>query len=219
MSIYEYVNISSNERGFKYLKRFEQTWMKSCILFQNSSIRSDLEIRPWRRAVEHYIRSSSLRATISRSRWKKMLNINKSLRAFSLSPTRQRKYCLNKSRLFIAHTFQLVYLLRWKASEESWEMGCRCDPLFKVLIPLDAFRARRLCSINMTKGREIVLRRVGNGSDRSLAYQTIVIRRQTGDPWRTDRLSCSLSHHGIFPSFILVNIPPLPTLPNRPIEN
>lgn len=60
MSIYEYVNISSNERGFKYLKRFEQTWMKSCILFQNSSIRSDLEIRPWRRAVEHYIRSSSL---------------------------------------------------------------------------------------------------------------------------------------------------------------
>lgn len=94
MSIYEYVNISSNERGFKYLKRFEQTWMKSCILFQNSSIRSDLEIRPWRRAVEHYIRSSSLvkGQQFFRSRWKKMLNINKSLRAFSLSPTRQRKY-------------------------------------------------------------------------------------------------------------------------------
>lgn len=55
-----------------------------------------------------------------------MLNINKSLRAFSLSPTRQRKYCLNKSRLFIAHTFHSWSISsggKQARNRERWDAG------------------------------------------------------------------------------------------------
>lgn len=74
----------------------------------------------------------------------------------SLPPTRQRKYSLNKESPLYRHILsRLIYLLRWKA---SWG-GMQVRPPFQGPdTATSTLSVRRLCSTNVTKGGEIVLR-------------------------------------------------------------
>lgn len=136
------------------------------------------------------------RFLFSKKQVKEDPNINKSLRA--LSPTRQRKYSLNKNRLFmlIACTFQLVYLLSVE-SKRRRDAGAT---------PFSRSWYSAILSALPDSGQRIGWRKEEKSSfetDRSLAYQMIVV--QTGDPVEhdEDRLSCSFS---IFPSLTFLRV-------------
>lgn len=121
---------------------------------------------------------------VSRSRWNivnqntRNPNINKSLRLLFLYhyvSIRQRKHFwirISFLRLSSYTTFQ-IYLFEVESIEiPRGTVGCRCDPLFKVLI----LPAPRLF-YKVTKRREIVLRRFEANHIVSVAYQMIVIQR------------------------------------------
>lgn len=108
----------------------------------------------------------------------------------SLPPTRQRKYSLNKESPLYRHILsRLIYLLRWKA---SWG-GMQVRPPFQGPdTATSTLSVRRLCSTNVTKGGEIVLRPL----ETDLSHTRWSSSEQVmEDP---DRLSRSLSRYGIF---------------------